>query len=1431
MKLSLPKFERLHILVITLLVLLVPFSLYYWGFVRLQTTYFTEHKSRQLSVMSNQIGAKLTNLSSVVDYAATRLFESAAEARRNGKRLDASPELEVFRKTLLIGDSLEAPEFIEFTPPKRAKAKLSNKNLTFKPESGDMSKVVIDFVGEWNDGSGKQSLEVNADLSGVLQSILSKEAFDSVLIADAETGAVIHQHNRQSGLKLRIATLDALRVEEKNKEVEHQALAKATNIQDVKLAGVDYKLFSRPLEVAVTVSGSDRPGSRWIVCGLISERQFSRERLAISYTLLIIFTVLMILAAISWAFLKLWLMGAKDRLRIADVYFLGFSALIGAALLTLFSLYSYTYISLSHDADDKLEDFARLIHENLREEVRVALDELDSLNEDLLADPKSLALISESFAAKNKTTAARSASEPKTHEEKNILPQRILAEKVASRHPYPFFTTAFWIDEKRHQRIKWTTRDVVTPFFTLPTDYPFFNDIKNERFQHLKKDATNSATGKDDGTPPKTKAREQEICRQDNDKTPHHDFRLQPLISPLSGVETTVIAKRMCKPYDTWIAALDTRLLSLFDTVTPPGYGFSIIEADGRVLFHSELAQHFEENFYDETDQRAELHAAVQARQSGRISTDYLGSGHTLYTLPVQGFPEWTIITYRDKQILRTMQLELLVVAANLFLFYSLLYLLLFMGVYLWKVNMNKRAEWVWPRDESITLYRRLLLSNIVCCLLLSVAIFSCERWKLFSLAVLIPLVGLGAVGLSLWLSGRKRKGGVARSDSLRPLAHCRPWYVWMMTTMMFLISVLPAVAFFKLAHDEQMKLLAKHGQVKLAEGLRARKERVKAQYANYIRDAVAQNPPATKATKKTPAAAGEANTKWVNELISRRLIRPLDVLAGPPDVYESVLLDTERVDMATGNGRNTPPAPPPGATHNAPSPNGSTPPSYEAVLSYLRPIVNRASGEWAGLIASGSADGAWRWSETEEKRLLLQTQETDVEDHASPLQLSSDVPLFGQFLWPTQRLQSAVWWLCLAAIFALLFISLRFVIVRIFLLNLDEPMTTLYTNEFNNLASLEKRFVVLGAPFLNVRSLVDNSKFKRISMEDAALWQDTGAGQHEAALEGAALAIDNFDYRSDDPMWNLKRLQLLEKLQDRSDPVIIFSRHDPFRFCLALTCSDSMQQLNGTFPMNATDRWMNVVSSFWVTHIEDKGEWQTFKKSLDDNKGQHVSSNGHPQRRFIRFVRRHKTRSHENGNRFAAFYDALANECRPRTYLQNVGKGILKYPDLKKLSSEQLVRLVVEQAEAYYKAIWATCTSDQKLTLYYLAQDRLISAKNAEVRRLMRRGLIVRDPDVRLMNESFRQFVLSTVVPDEIGAFERTGSSWSKLRLPLLLILVGIALFLLVAHPELYTSSMAVITALATGIPAVFQLLGMFQRGKPAELAQLPGETPPHAG
>ncbi|PYS50162.1 MAG: hypothetical protein DMF68_08115 [Acidobacteria bacterium] len=57
-----------------------------------------------------------------------------------------------------------------------------------------------------------------------------------------------------------------------------------------------------------------------------------------------------------------------------------------------------------------------------------------------------------------------------------------------------------------------------------------------------------------------------------------------------------------------------------------------------------------------------------------------------------------------------------------------------------------------------------------------------------------------------------------------------------------------------------------------------------------------------------------------------------------------------------------------------------------------------------------------------------------------------------------------------------------------------------------------------------------------------------------------------------------------------------------------------------------------------------------------------------------------------------------------------------------------------------------------------------------------------------------------------------RRASPWQALKAPLLIIFIGVLLFLFLTQKSFYNSSLTIVTALTTSIPAFFKLLGLFQ-------------------
>lgn len=192
-----------------------------------------------------------------------------------------------------------------------------------------------------------------------------------------------------------------------------------------------------------------------------------------------------------------------------------------------------------------------------------------------------------------------------------------------------------------------------------------------------------------------------------------------------------------------------------------------------------------------------------------------------------------------------------------------------------------------------------------------------------------------------------------------------------------------------------------------------------------------------------------------------------------------------------------------------------------------------------------------------------------------------------------------------------------------------------------------------------------------------------------------------------------------------------------------------------------AGGHWAGLMSQFFKEYGEDTGDHQGFcvvvEKEKERIKAQDLEG-----------------KSMEDVTKLI---NIVYTECAPKLPLQNIGLHILRQKHFVTLTPDHLLNRIMNQAKTYYEDIWDTCSLDEKLTLFHLAQDRLLSHRDPDIERLLRRELIVRDVDVHLMNESFRHFVKSTeqvafVAEHEQKAKQR--SLWHTLKVPLLVVLVS---------------------------------------------------------
>lgn len=176
---------------------------------------------------------------------------------------------------------------------------------------------------------------------------------------------------------------------------------------------------------------------------------------------------------------------------------------------------------------------------------------------------------------------------------------------------------------------------------------------------------------------------------------------------------------------------------------------------------------------------------------------------------------------------------------------------------------------------------------------------------------------------------------------------------------------------------------------------------------------------------------------------------------------------------------------------------------------------------------------------------------------------------------------------------------------------------------------------------------------------------------------------------------------------------------------------------------------------------------------------------------------------------------DVLASEGRHDRFLHSVCEDLRQSDAFRSgaLTEEQILEEIGDRASAYYQRLWAGCSDDEKVVLGHVAMYGLTNAASRRiVRRLLVRRLLTKDPDLRLMNRTFRQFILSPEILRQVAQFEGVAepSTWDRLRVPFALAAVSAAAFLFTTQREMFNQTVTVVTGVAAAVPTVFKAVSV---------------------
>ncbi len=718
---------------------------------------------------------------------------------------------------------------------------------------------------------------------------------------------------------------------------------------------------------------------------------------------------------------------------------------------------------------------------------------------------------------------------------------------------------------------------------------------------------------------------------------------------------------------------------------------------------------------------------------------------------------------------------------------------------------------------------------NLALSVLLFIGIFGILATRPFvtvCAAVAVPLVAISLNFLKLVDLGSakqadpagtaSRPGNGDRSEKGKQASKPSGWrteYLWVRFSLLLVIAVLPSFAFFKVAYDFEKKLFIKQGQLNFAGAL---DERIKQRRKEYQK-----------------VKLGKSEDRIVQ-------LHPKEEWETYQDLFFETTVKTT-VDLP-------------------PSLAGFAQNRLDALFTRIRPAYNPIAADTQVLIPNRSADGVFEWCSDGENRLVLikvespfSTQgntrcragrtQSESQARGKPGEERSDDPLVISSVW-RPLVCKWKWWFGLAVIafVVALYRFVRFVAQRIFVLDLDESPamaapclpTTISTN-----------LLALGRPFsgksrrLNQRKDIRTFDIRtmaypeppRAAQAAAAGGGHTpsgsaapphGSGEIAAAAENwadrfdyrrllppdptAPIGIDHFEHEIDNPLQNQQKLIFLEQLiYTHKRKVLIVSTVDPLFYFSSRGPGDHHQDLtepqaHQSRPVRNIDRWTRVLSSFAKLDFDteaDPGFFGTEKEFADS-------------------LTEFKKRISGNGTKAAQeLVHLFQKECNLTPRLRAIGKQVAF--DLRpgaEMTSEELILEILARADAYYRAEWAACSEEEKLVLIQLAQEGLVNPKaKTTVWRLMTKGLVMRDPVFRIMNQSFGRFVSSAVPPDTIKKWEQEDAHapWDTI---LLTVALGVAAFLFITQQAFFETWMAYLTGLGAAVPALVRVLGSFRPG-----------------
>ncbi len=675
-----PRLPKVQFASLFMFILLTPLLLYVIVYVPRQQRSFNKRNLRVLKDMSNQIQSKIENY-------ATLIHNSASNAIWQSGGSDSSLLVYLNKNLALIPDvhpkkvSIDTVMTDSSDQAYITRGENEFKMTAYTQRAQGAYQLHIVYHGNFRSPRTlAMHIHVLADFTELLRPILNRDIFDNTFVLEPD-GTIIYQQGSSELALTRFNTL----LDPNGKPISLSQLQHVSAMLNVKLADIRYKCYVQPAPFFFEPAAKPGTAGEWTLAAFIEANRFRKESMAISYNLIILFIFFVLFSAVSWPLLKLWKMGPHERYRVADVIFLFLFLTVGTSLLSISLMDAYSYISMRSQFDSQLKQFAVTITSHFRTEIDHALQQLQQLNQ------------------------LRSMQPPNAEQLRlNLLQSRMLPD---SAFVYPHFEMVFWSDSTGMQQNKWTVNQVATPLINV-SKRRYFNEIANGQGWYWPGLADSLS----------------------------QRYWLQPIYSWTTGENEAILAipavNDANSSSDVVMAALVFQPLSLLSPIIPKGFGYCVIDEKGNTLFHSDPRRNLRENFVSECNNKRLLQSALFGRTETLMNLYYSGSELRAFIMP---FPhtKWSLVTFRNKNFLRTANLEILTITLTLFITFilSLLALLSLFRLIFPAYNL----DWIWPNPQLNSTYYQFIVLYVLLSLCYLFAIFRVSPTQVLIITLVVP--------------------------------------------------------------------------------------------------------------------------------------------------------------------------------------------------------------------------------------------------------------------------------------------------------------------------------------------------------------------------------------------------------------------------------------------------------------------------------------------------------------------------------------------------------------------------------------------------------------------------------------------------------------------------------------------------------------------